>query len=542
MWPFVKKKNNTRSVEYIFLPVLSEEGSINDDGSIGLNNSIKTNHKSYAVWFNGVQLVPSTTKLVRVSRAGDKPCYMHIQVPIKGTTENIYPQFKIGQARLPFWCFPHAQAEFHFVDDNAYRQANSIDVNTALPARSAQAPSNCYAALAFKQLSLVDIATSIKTPFVTFTRDADKAESDSKVPLLSYANDPKAKGSSAHAYKRPTLDELTSTHINGYIYWDNDIDKPSTGVFAHDNATEVDVGNHYISFAYTAGTTLDNRKRLFCKHYYVTYRALPTELVVKLVDAQGNAISGGTYQIKQHATNTALQNNGLTFDIQQSDSADSAQTLQQLTQLVQRSRSANIRYEYGYKDGKKNFVVPGTYDVELTKLPDGYHVAGKKIQEVTINSIDENNPKTQHVLLFTLEKDSAPTPPPAPTPLPDPHPAPPTPAPTPAPTPEPEPAPVPVPTPAPEPSPVPAPVPAPVPPTPTTPSVSADTPVPRLDKIPHASISNSASTTGPRSHDLLPKTGDYQLLNSVGVFLIGSMLCSFVLRSVCVSRLRRTRP
>ena len=89
-------------------------------------------------------------------------------------------------------------------------------------------------------------------------------------PLLSYDGDEKS------SRKRPTLDQLKAKTIPGYIYCDNDIDKPKTKEFKKDDATTKEKGNHYLTYGYDK-----DRNMLTTKHYYVTYRAIPTEIVVR---------------------------------------------------------------------------------------------------------------------------------------------------------------------------------------------------------------------------------------------------------------------
>ena len=144
-----------------------------------------------------------------------------------------------------------ADAQFHFVDDLQYRSVNTncVDKDGKLKQRGnsdqhtslkedEKTKGNLMSAKPFYEINgLAGIADSVTTDEAGFYRSTG---GDVKTPILSYTDD-------NSKIKRPTLDQLTTgKKIPGYVYWDNDIDKPQNKnhQFANDNATTEDPGNH----------------------------------------------------------------------------------------------------------------------------------------------------------------------------------------------------------------------------------------------------------------------------------------------------------
>ncbi len=172
-----------------------------------------------------------------------------------------------GNTIFKFFVTP-VDADFHFVDDSSYRKLTNQKLSSALKERS-EKDKNSFSNEAFKKLDLKDMLDIVKTDKVFFGNNP-VYKARLSTPLLSYDGDEKS------SRKRPTLDQLKAKTIPGYIYCDNDIDKPKTKEFKKDDATTKEKGNHYLTYGYDK-----DRNMLTTKHYYVTYRAIPTEIVVR---------------------------------------------------------------------------------------------------------------------------------------------------------------------------------------------------------------------------------------------------------------------
>ena len=122
---------------------------------------------------------------------------------------------------------PVSGAQFHFVDDLQYRKVAHINNNDGLAQRSAS-DQNRFSTVPFNKIDLNNLTSSRSVTGVLFGNNY--LVRNVVTPLLSFDNDPKK-----DSVKRPTMKELTSTNIPGYLYYSNDIDTPEGGTFTENN-------------------------------------------------------------------------------------------------------------------------------------------------------------------------------------------------------------------------------------------------------------------------------------------------------------------
>lgn len=321
-----------------------------------------------------------------------------------------------------FWLAPNCDAEFHYVNDMKYRKINNVSEDQHLQERgfNKDATSNpdgtILSSVPFKQINNIDdihnsaISNSNKFFLNTYDRNDDfrdiapwlynasmssaEDEPDSidfdeplnfnnadKVPLLSFNmdNQPFVKGElqMSDFTNKTLIDSKTRTcEMPGWIYWDNDIDKPNNGVrqFANDMATVEEMGNHYRSYAYEMK---DGKpvKLLTRKHYYVTYRALPTQLTVqyqgldgKLMDAQPYAILQDGKVIQSWKSRWLSSNKKIEH-----------KSYEDMYNFVKGKRYDIADYQvYDYNGDA--YLMPGDYTIApAIKAPDGYEWVTEKI-------------------------------------------------------------------------------------------------------------------------------------------------------------------
>lgn len=514
-------------------------GTTAKDGSIyaGSESTVNVRYCPFTFELNGYKIADNCLKMVKIIMPSYQN-YTYLKIEYNYSPSSI-ERMKIfyaaqGSTASSVGVFPHhllslspkADAEFHFVDDLQYRAKNKdgIDAKGKLKQRG---NSDDHASLTeeekkkgflmsakpfYEVKGLQDISDT--SPITTGLGGYARNNSgDQKTTLLSFEGDRSSQKTGTYAswyIYRPTLADLTDRNIPGYVYWDNDIDKPKGGVFkagkngSADQATEEDPGNHYLSFAYEMK---DGKpvKRLTRKHYYVTFRALPTRLVVQYKGLDNKIKTDQAFGLY------TTQNSSLSLINDKLKSREAPQTKPTKDALVQMMKNANTSFldkGAGYLSDGFAYLLPGTYMVKPTlKAPDGYEwvietkETNKKTQaDLKVSLQTKEADPTQQVVTFVLKKK----PTPAPTPTPYPLPVPEVPAPTPAPAPAPEHK-----------------VPALEAPAPKTPAAPAEAPAPLMRK--HART--------------LPQTGDPMAISAVGE--LGMMLG--ILSASLAATLRRKR-
>lgn len=349
-----------------------------------------------------------------------KPQY-YIYTSLKENGESV---FDSKSYRRVFIAAPHCDAEFHYVNDMQYRKTNNVNADQHLAERSFEDSNKQQNAneiklstIPFKSINgITDIrkdTVSNKNPFSLYISDygeykyypsyfynanMEKLErgenlnfvdfdeplnfnNADKVPLLSFNmdNQPFVKGElqMSDFTNKTLIDSKTRTcEMPGWIYWDNDIDKPNNGVrqFANDMATVEEMGNHYRSYAYEMK---DGKpvKLLTRKHYYVTYRALPTQLTVqyqgldgKLMDAQPYAILQDGKVIQSWKSRWLSSNKKIEH-----------KSYEDMYNFVKGKRYDIADYQvYDYNGDA--YLMPGDYTIApAIKAPDGYEWVTEKI-------------------------------------------------------------------------------------------------------------------------------------------------------------------
>ena len=378
-------KNYGPGVSAIFAAAQNRNVVPLQDGSIyaGSGELTKVGWRPVSLEFNGKLIAENQKKIVKVTLESMKNTfYLKAVWEIDPTCERYTINMgswetKGGYLRVTAvreW-YPAVKATFHFVDDFAYRHLQNLPLVAALPERGnsdrhpllsaeEKKKGTILSALPFTPIAgLPDLITAQDTGIAYYMRNTS---GDVKTPLLSYAGEGKDDAS-----KRPTLEALTGQQVPGYIYYANDIDKPEGGVFADNNETKDKPGNHYLSFAYKMkdGKPVE---RLTNKHYYLTYRAIPTKVAVQQYveeDGKKKPITQGKYDLyrKDGVKETLVcRNTALSSDFAQ----DTAPGLPELVNVMK--NTAAYKQQGYYQTDKGLYLIPGDYILRQTEKVAGY--------------------------------------------------------------------------------------------------------------------------------------------------------------------------
>lgn len=273
-----------------------------------------------------------------------------------------------------------ADADFHFVDDSSYRKLTNQKLSSPLKERS-EKDKNSFSNEAFKKLDLKDMLDIVKTDKAFFGNNP-VYKARFSIPLLSYDGDKKS------SIKRPTLDQLKAKTIPGYIYCDNDIDKPKTKEFKKDDATTKEKGNHYLTYGYDK-----DRNMLTTKHYYVTYRAIPTEIVVRQFN-EDNPLDNSfdLYRVednKEVLVKSAIKPN-------HSRANEKEDTINVIEEMMKKTTINDQGY---YETNNLLYLEPGKYVLKAKKLEEPYYNE-KEEQEFTVGLLDSSDKKTRIIVDF----------------------------------------------------------------------------------------------------------------------------------------------
>lgn len=373
--------------------LLTRRNEVNPDGSISFDKEIR-NYNSTKVWINGMDPIEIPTGDLNGSRVNvffdtlDHRKYVHIRYELTEQDEYFNASTQLWGSSAQFDLFEaniKANAEFHYVDDFAYQRQLGRDIaQMSIPERSA-GESDRYSAKPTVKLELEDLAPSEVTDAVKFSpaREKYKAAKDYRTPLLSPDG----------TADKLTMASLTSTEIPGYVYVSNDIDKPETGAFLDDAATKEADGNHYFAYAYDA-----NGNRQLTKHYYLTYRMLPTELVVEQFKGdEGEKLDGAKFDLYRvdGETETLVAKN-IPVNTGRADAAET--TRAELGDIARQEVSMTDGLYYA---GDAVYLNPGTYRIKQTANEKGYALAEPR--DFTIGALTDPDAKTRKVLTFRAE-------------------------------------------------------------------------------------------------------------------------------------------
>lgn len=273
-------------------------------------------------------------------------------------------------------------ADFHFVDDSSYRKLTNQKLSSPLKERS-EKDKNSFSNEAFKKLDLKDMLDIVKTDKAFFGNNPVYS-ADLSTPLLSYDGDEKS------SIKRPTLDQLKAKTIPGYIYCDNDIDKPKTKEFKKDDATTKEKGNHYLTYGYD-----NDRNMLTTKHYYVTYRAMPTEIVVRQFKEDKKTSLDNSFDLyrvednKEVLVKSAIKPN-------YSRANEKEDTINSIEKMMKKNTINDQGY---YETNNLLYLEPGSYVLKAKKLTEPYYNE-KEEQQFEVGLLDSSDKKTRIVVDF----------------------------------------------------------------------------------------------------------------------------------------------
>ena len=418
-------KESVYTADGQFYPYRSSRELKNSDGSADFDfNKAPDNKISYRLEVNG-KLVGSNladkTNIKVYMRKNQT--FIHVVMEGDNTHEAIfgYEGFNHEDSSGVFGYvafLPECGAQFHFVDDLQYRKAANIKGNDELTQRSS-GETDRFSTKPFTKLDLPDLSDFKNIVGVRFGNN--QVVRNMYTPLLRYEGEPEQ-----DSVKRPTMDELKKTNIPGYLYYSNDIDTPEDGTFTKDNTKKF--GN------YDYGIVRDkDDNQVTTKHYYVTFRVVPTQLVVKYKKIDGTFESNAKYELLD-SKNTQISNE---FAAAISDVTASSKDA--LAAMMKSTDTTFLKGTTGYLSNGAVYLLPGKYTVKpIVKAPEGYEWVVDSTEQNSKTSADINiglqigDAVVAKSVTFVLKKKPTPPTPPAPTPEPTPEP-------------EPEPTPVPVP-------------------------------------------------------------------------------------------------
>lgn len=273
-------------------------------------------------------------------------------------------------------------ADFHFVDDSSYRKLTNQKLSSPLKERS-EKDKDSFSNEPFRKLDLKDMLDIVKTDKAFFGNNP-VYKARLSTPLLSYQEDEK------ESIKRPTLEELKAKTIPGYIYCDNDIDKPKTKEFKKDDATTKEKGNHYLTYGYD-----ENRNMLTTKHYYVTYRAIPTEIVVRQFKEDKKTPLDNSFDLyrvednKEVLVKSAIKPNHSRAD-------EKEDTINSIEEMMKKTTINDAGY---YEPTNLLYLEPGNYVLKSKNLKEPYYNE-KEEQAFTVGLLDSSDKKTRIVVDF----------------------------------------------------------------------------------------------------------------------------------------------
>ena len=291
-----------------------------------------------------------------------------------------------------FVFIPECGAQFHFVDDLQYRNVARIEGTGELSQRSA-GETDKFSTKSFTKLNITDLQDYKNVYNVKF---CNNAIANYFIPLLSYEGDPKK-----DIVERPTMEELKKTNIPGYLYYSNDIDTPEGGTFTKENTKKF--GN------YDYGIVRDNDdNQVTTKHYYVTFRPIPTQLVVQYKDLQNKIESGKQFALY-------VGDKQIAGDFKSSESS-AAPELNALQSMITNKNTALLSEAAGYLSNGFAYLSPGNYIVKsAAEAPTNYEwvVDSSDINSaptsanVNIAVHKDDNVSTQKVVTFVLRRKIA---------------------------------------------------------------------------------------------------------------------------------------
>ena len=379
-----------------FYPYRSSRELKNSDGSVDFDlNKAPDEKLSYKLEVNGRLIGSNIADKTNIKfQMRKNQTFIHVVMEGSADNEAIFGYEGLNHEQSSgapgyFAFVPECGAQFHFVDDLQYRKVANIKGNGELSQRSVS-ETDRFSTKPFTKLNLSDLTDMKNIAGVRFGNN--QVVRNMYTPLLSYEGDPKK-----DSVKRPTMEELTGTNIPGYLYYSNDIDTPKGGKFTKDNT------ENFGNYDYGIARDKDDNQ-LTTKHYYVTFRPIPTQLVVQYKNTDGALEVGKPYEL--YAAEKQIPG-----DFKSVKEA-TALTKAELEALIKDKNTTLLSDAAGYVSKGLAYLAPGKYTVKPTaKAPDGYEwvveTTGseqKSQADVTVaKQINVGDP-TQQVVTFVLKK------------------------------------------------------------------------------------------------------------------------------------------
>ncbi|RIY23300.1 InlB B-repeat-containing protein [Gardnerella vaginalis] len=375
-------KESVYTADGQFYPYRSSRELKNADGSADFDfNKAPDNKISYRLEVNGKLIgsnLADNTNITVYMRKNQT--FIHVVMEGDNTHEAIfgYEGFNHEDSSGIFGYvafLPECGAQFHFVDDLQYRKAANIKGNDELPQRSS-GEADRFSTKPFTKLDLSDLSDAKNISEVRFGNN--QVVRNMYTPLLSYEGDPKK-----DSIKRPTMEELKNANIPGYLYYSNDIDTPEGDQFTKDNTKKI--GN------YDYGIVRDkDDNQLTVKHYYVTFRPIPTQLVVRYKNLQNKIESGKKFGLY-------VGDKQIAGDFKSSESG-AAPKLNALQSMITNKNTALLSEAAGYLSNGFAYLSPGNYIVKsAAEAPTNY--------EWVVDSADINSAPTSANVNIAVHKD-----------------------------------------------------------------------------------------------------------------------------------------
>ena len=383
-----------------FYPYRSSRELKNSDGSVDFDlNKAPDEKLSYKLEVNGRLIGSNIADKTNIKfQMRKNQTFIHVVMEGSADNEAIFGYEGLNHEQSSgapgyFAFVPECGAQFHFVDDLKYRKTMNLSASDNIPQRSAS-ETDKFSTKPFTKLDLSDLSDMKNISEVRFGNN--QVVRNMYTPLLSYEGDPKK-----DSIKRPTMEELKNTNIPGYLYYSNDIDTPNGGKFAKDNT------ENFGNYDYGIARDKDDNQ-LTVKHYYVTFRPIPTQLVVQYKDLQNKIESGKKFAL--YAGDKQIAG-----DFKSSESS-AAPELNALQSMITNKNTALLSEAAGYLSNGFAYLSPGNYIVKsAAEAPTNYEwvVDSSDINSaptsanVNIAVHKDDNVSTQKVVTFVLRRKIA---------------------------------------------------------------------------------------------------------------------------------------
>lgn len=386
-----------------FYPYRSSRELKNSDGSVDFDlNKAPDEKLSYKLEVNGMLIGSNIADKTNIKfQMRKNQTFIHVVMEGSADNEAIFGYEGLNHEQSSgapgyFAFVPECGAQFHFVDDLKYRKTMNLSASDNIPQRSAS-ETDKFSTKPFTKLDLSDLSDAKNISEVRFGNN--QVVRNMYTPLLSYEGDPKK-----DSIKRPTMEELKNANISGYLYYSNDIDTPNGGKFTKDNT------ENFGNYDYGIARDKDDNQ-LTVKHYYVTFRPIPTQLVVRYKNLQNKIESGKQFALY-------VGNKQIAGDFKSAESS-AAPELNALQSMITNKNTALLSEAAGYLSNGFAYLSPGNYIVKsAAEAPTNYEWVVEPENSADINSapIDakfniavhkDNSSSTQKVVTFVLRRKIA---------------------------------------------------------------------------------------------------------------------------------------